>query len=136
MRLPFFRGLILNGSSDEISAQLIDNVTITGNFIGTNATGSAESTTTSTGFGIRLNGGNNHKVGGPNPADRNLISGNRQGGIFVGLNASDGLLVQGNYIGSDASGTAQVVSVALGTGIIIRGDGGITVGGSGAARRT
>jgi CSLREA domain-containing protein len=116
------RGLILNGGSDEINVNPgVDNLTVTGNFIGTNAAGTAEASPTSNGFGLRLNGGNNHRIGGPNPADRNLISGNRQGGLFVGLNATNGLLVQGNYIGSDVTGTTQLISVALGQGITIRG---------------
>ncbi|MGB5052107.1 MAG: FG-GAP-like repeat-containing protein, partial [Caldilineaceae bacterium] len=47
------------------------------------------------------------RIGGPDPADRNLVSGNDQFGI--GANAGEaGLIIQGNYVGTNAAGTGAV----------------------------
>ena len=58
-----------------------NNVTIAGNFLGTNPAGTAQGCVGA--FGIRQTAGDNNIFGGPAAADRNLISGNVQGGIFL-----------------------------------------------------
>jgi hypothetical protein len=79
-------------------------VTIQGNFIGTDASGS-----------VRLGGGTGISgsfaapdltIGGSAPGAGNVISGNTIGIEFFGV--ADGLVVQGNRIGTDASGTRPV----------------------------
>jgi IPT/TIG domain/S-layer homology domain len=90
------RGLVVGGGSNGISVDGNGN-TIAGNFIGTDVSGLIAAQNLS---GISLVGTGNI-VGGTGPADRNVISGN-QGGISVFF--ADGTVVQGNFIGVDASG--------------------------------
>jgi CSLREA domain-containing protein len=94
------RGLSIHGGGDAITING-SNVTITGNFIGTNPAGTAGESLPS--VGIEMLSGNNNIVGGPNPADRNLVSGYRSGSIEI--NSCNGTLVQGNYLGTNAAGT-------------------------------
>lgn len=97
------RGLIISGAGDTIVVNAT-NVKIQGNFIGTNAAGTARVSTS--GFGIRHNVGDNLMIGGPNAADRNLLAGGQAGGAIIGFSpASSGTLIQGNFIGSDITGT-------------------------------
>ncbi|HEY1251433.1 MAG TPA: hypothetical protein VGH97_09605 [Thermoanaerobaculia bacterium] len=101
------RGLVVNRSVDNVLVQAT-GVTIAGNFIGTNATGTAALPSAGGGFGIRSsnNVADNLTVGGPAAADRNLISGDTQGGVIAGTNT--GLTIQGNYVGPDVTGTASL----------------------------
>jgi hypothetical protein len=103
------RGLVLNrAASSGIRIAGTDGVVIEGNFIGTNPAGTA-------GLGnffagILLNDGpSNVTIGGTTPAARNLISGNTNFGIQYGQAGGAGgggtnHLVQGNLVGTDASG--------------------------------
>ena len=66
------RGLVINNRFDEISV-VANNVTIAGNFIGTDPSGTVGKHGT---IGIVVQStASNLTVGGPAPADRNLISG-------------------------------------------------------------
>ncbi len=93
------RGLTITRFSDT-GLILHDNpVLVAGNFIGTDAAGD-------TGLG---NGGGVHaiagaQIGGTTAADRNVISGNTAGLLLNGT----GTIVQGNYIGTDPTGTTAV----------------------------
>ena len=111
------RGLVINGSSnDKIDGQS-SNLTVTGNFLGTNAIGTAVGSGAFGGFGVRIEGSAaNATIGGPNPADRNLIAGNSQGGIILPLPSTTGHLIQGNYIGTDVTGN---VALGLGEGLVL-----------------
>ncbi len=74
---------------------------IQGNYIGTDVTGTER---LSNGGGIYLSASGNNTIGGSVPGARNVISGNTGDGLYiVGSNAT-GNLVQGNYIGVDATG--------------------------------
>jgi CSLREA domain-containing protein len=107
------RGLNIHGSGDEITVNA-SNVIIAGNFLGTNPAGTAEGAFG--GFGIRLESGDNNVFGGAAPADRNLIAGDKQGGIA--LNAGNGTLIQGNYIGTDVTGTLPINNVGSREGVV------------------
>ncbi len=109
------RGLITSGTGDTILVNA-SNVTIQGNFIGTNAAGTARASIS--GFGIRHNVGDNLTIGGPNPADRNLIAGGGQGGVIIGFSpVSTGHLIQGNFIGTDVTGTIAMGGITNPVGL-------------------
>lgn len=78
------------------------NITVQGCFIGTNATGTAALANGAA--GIRLNAGGS-TIGGAIAAARNVISGNTTYGIEI-LSGSNTL--QGNYIGTDVTGTTAI----------------------------
>ena len=79
---------------------------IEGCFIGTDVTGNVAAGNGAgiVGLGASLD---NVRIGGTTPAARNIISGNRFGGIDF-TSATSGLVVQGNFIGVDASGAAAL----------------------------
>ena len=84
-----------------------DNALVRGNFIGTNAGGTAELPNN---VGIEITISTNVVIGGPSPGDGNVISGNTLEGLRV--TATDDVTVQGNFFGTDATGTLE-----LGNGI-------------------
>lgn len=74
--------------------------TIQGNLIGTDVTGTRR--LTGTGTGISMFQATNTLIGGLTPGARNIISGNGGNGVFV---SGAGNKVQGNFIGTDITGT-------------------------------
>ncbi len=94
---------------------------IRGNYIGVNAAGAAE--LGNGGNGVALASGGN-TVGGTAAGARNIISGN--GGHGVGL--ASNCLVQGNYIGTNAAGAAELGNGL--DGVMIDGASGNTIGGT------
>ncbi len=86
---------------------------IAGNYIGTNATGAA-AVGNRTGIFVETFGPGGNVYGGTAPALRNVISGN---GTGVSLFGSAGDAVQGNYIGTNAAGTA---AIGNGTGVALQ----------------
>lgn len=126
-------GGITPGSGNIISSNVFWGVRINGpaegnriqgNLIGTDSVGAI-------GFGngrsgVALFDASNNIIGGDQPGSRNIISANghlaNQHGVFVGLlspGESVGNLIQGNYIGTDATG-----AIALGntnSGVFIEG---------------
>jgi len=80
--------------------------TISGNYIGLDASGSVALPNGAD--GIIIEGGASHNlIGGDTPGERNLIGGNGDEGIRI-RSGSDGNTIQGNYIGMDASGTIPI----------------------------
>jgi hypothetical protein len=77
--------------------------TIAGNYIGTGVDGSAAE-------GNRLEGvrvfGDNNRIGGPDPADRNVIS--ASGFAEVLVDEGTGNTIQNNYVGTNAVGTSPL----------------------------
>ena len=106
---------------------------ILGDIIGLNVSGTAALNTNTT-FNIELNDSTNDFVGGPSAASRNVIGG-AQYGIYVygpfgtagGFNT-----IQGNYVGTDVTGTVGIGN--SNTGIVIQSEDD-TVGGTAAADR-
>jgi CSLREA domain-containing protein len=76
------------------------NNTVKGNYIGTDATGTAA---LSNYFGVFVDNSANNIIGGTTAADRNVISGNVNAGVYLALSTNN--MVKGNYIGPDANGT-------------------------------
>lgn len=94
---------------------------VIGNYIGTDSSGT---TAIQNATGVILSdGAADNTIGGTSPGDRNLISGNLVGILIkeigsaanqVGGNSTRNNRVEGNYIGTDASGTASVGNVQFG----------------------
>ena len=103
--------------------------TIAGNYIGTNSAGTAASANS---YGIYVNSGSN-TIGGLSTNDRNVISGNTNDGIYIVGSSATNNVIQNNYIGINAAGTAAVankIGIQLGDGSI-----GNTIGGTSASAR-
>lgn len=88
---------------------------VKGNYIGTNAAGTAAVANKDIGFESQESPDNT--IGGTTAAERNIISGNLGAGIFLDGDAATGNVMQGNYIGTNAAGTAAIPNVKMGIGI-------------------
>lgn len=117
-------GINMFGSNDNI---------VQGNRIGTNAAGAAALPNAN--GGIEISDSSNILIGGTAAAARNVVSGNGSGtgqggnaGDGIGIfGASGGVLVQGNVIGADATGSAPLPNQS--DGIFVGATGpGITIG--------
>jgi hypothetical protein len=128
------RGLIINrfdlppgpvgtGTGILISA---DHVTVQGCYIGTTADGNSALPNS---IGITITG-QSCLIGGPEPQDRNVISGNSFRGVETAEGSSD-TTIEGNYIGVSASG---LMPVGNGYGLVV-GSPDNTIGGTTAGKR-
>ena len=119
------RGLVINGGFGEaFLSDFSDGDTLAGCFIGTDVSGTAA---VPNGQAVHAVLAPNFRVGGPSPADRNLISGNSVSGITVSISADT--LIEGNLIGTDITGAARLGNNADGIfvgldcpGTVIRGN--------------
>jgi parallel beta-helix repeat protein len=85
---------------------------IQGNYIGTDVNGT---TALKNGGGVSIRS-DNVELGGTTPGARNLISGNGDRGVSLSLGpTSTGVVIQGNYIGMDVTGSSPLGN---GTGIL------------------
>ena len=109
------RGLVLNGfGTNAIGVYGLGN-RITGNYIGTDATGTAEDG--NGGAGIYLQDATGTVIGGPDASERNVISGNDGDGIrIVGADGTSND-VEGNYIGVGADGVTELGNLGVGVWI-------------------
>jgi CSLREA domain-containing protein len=104
------------------------NNLITGNFIGTDFTGT---TAAGNGNGIIVASGSGNTIGGTSASARNLISGNTLNGILISTTAGAST-VDGNFIGTTLPGTGPLPNA--GNGVLISGGssnnyiGGVIVG--------
>ncbi len=106
---------------------------VEGNYIGTDASGSHA---LGNSFGVQIGGGtSNSTVGGTTAGAGNVISANSQYGVYLGdgLGVVSGTVVEGNYIGTDASGS-HALGNACGVAIVGKSSGN-TLGGTTAAAR-
>ena len=109
-------GNVISANGNGIYSLWADDLTIQGNIIGLDVTGTVDLGNVNT--GIRV-GGTNVVIGGVTASARNVVSGNNSGGIL--LDSATSAVVRGNYIGTDI------------TGMLDRGNGsnGVYVTGSG-----
>ncbi|MDB5273298.1 MAG: hypothetical protein JWO58_1665 [Chitinophagaceae bacterium] len=123
---------------DGIQMESASNATIQGNFIGTNATGTAAIGNGSNGISGYTNS-SNHLIGGNTVAARNIISGNNVDGIhYDGVTtACNNLLVKNNYIGTNASGAGSPATFGNGkSGVVVLNNClGLIIGGTTTAER-
>jgi|GEM_PF-2965824 len=92
----------------------VNNVSFTGNFIGTDASGEESVDGSGVSFGnvgdgVSINGVSmNNVFGGTSAADRNVISNNQGNGIVISTNVDQTNTFEGNFIGTDAAGVAAM----------------------------
>ncbi|HWB13177.1 MAG TPA: PKD domain-containing protein [Pirellulales bacterium] len=86
---------------------------VEGNYIGTNAAG--ERAIANGGSGVQIVGGaNNNTIGGSDPSDGNLISGNNFDGIYLGGAGTTQNTIANNLIGTNATGSSIVFNTSSG----------------------
>ena len=112
-------GIFINGS--EASGNVVQ-----GNFIGTDVSGNADLGNAR--FGVLIQAAPDNTVGGSQARQGNVISGNDQFGIAIVVAGASGNVVQGNYIGTDATGSADLGNAVAGVDIQDAPDN--TIGGS------
>src|SRR5436305_9445013 len=114
------KGLIINGFynattnfGNAIKLTTKGGNIISGNFIGTNSSGTTKIANRN---GLFINGSGNNIIGGSTPAARNLISGN---GIGVDIEnaGATGNSLYGNFIGTDHNGTGALGN--SGNGVLV-----------------
>jgi hypothetical protein len=113
---PEARNLISGNIGNGVLLQDLGNI-VQGNFIGTDVTGTV--TIGNTQAGVSSTGGS--LIGGNTSAARNVISGNNRG-----IELSVGDVVQGNFIGTDVTGTRPVPNLNVGVNVTASGN---TIGG-------
>jgi len=91
-------GVWLSGNNGNVTGNFIQ-----GNLIGLNAAGTGSLGNAS--IGVYLSGAAGNQIGGTTAAARNVISANANNGIYLSGAATTGNQVQGNYVGTDLSGT-------------------------------
>ena len=111
-----------NNAGIRITGIGASNNVVRGNFIGTDISGVAARPND---HGVLLSAPRN-TIGGGSSADRNLISGNNNNGVSIQSSSDSGNLIQGNWIGVNASGSSAVAN--LGRGISAPGNGTIIGG--------
>ncbi len=106
------RGLVINrfAFNGIYLSPAADGNTIEGNFLGTDPSGTVARGNGGSGISVD-NAATNNTLGGTTPAARNLISGNQLEGIFM---SGPGNVVQGNYLGTDVTGTVAQGNIADG----------------------
>ena len=124
-------GVYLNGLSGGTSSTVTTGNTIAGNLIGLTAGGNR--VIGNIGDGIYVQNAPQTTIGGTaGTGTRNIISGNKNGMEL--FNNSNGTVVEGNYIGTDITGSLAlgntVVGAISGDGIALEGIGSSTIGGT------
>jgi CSLREA domain-containing protein len=142
---PPCAGLEVNSSGNTISGLAIGNFTygislqgsgatnntITGNYVGTDASGTLARG--NTGYGVGFEHAPRYNViGGDEPAERNVISGNGEGVVIAHTDTMSNT-ISGNYIGIDASGTLDLGNDHF--GILVNSASYSTIGGDSAGGR-
>ncbi len=121
-RQASLRNVISGNLSNGIVVSASGNTKIEGNFIGTTADGSAALGNQQQGVWL-TNGSYQTMIGGSASGAGNVISGNNESGVYA-LQAGIGNKIQGNFIGTDASGSlpignASAPSVNQAAGVLV-----------------
>jgi hypothetical protein len=129
------RGLVMQGFQPHgILISGPGGNTISGNFIGTSVEGGLplfDQSVVRGEVGIEIRDSPENLIGGPDPADRNLISSYRQTQILIAGAGATGNLVAGNFIGPDKTGLSGLSADVLERGVSIEeGASGNLIGGA------
>jgi titin len=111
---------VISGNGSGVLLTRTQANTVSGNYIGTDATGSAP--LGNGGNGVSIFRGFQNTIGGTTPGARNVISANGFSGVHMSSGSQHEVgsnVVAGNYIGTDATGSAALgngsgVSIAAG----------------------
>ena len=144
---------VISGNTQDGVAILLPLATgnvVAGNMIGTDSTGTADVGNSKS--GVLVWQAPSNTIGGTTAASRNIISGNDLYGVRISTPAASNSIVQGNYIGTDITGTtalpnsnagvqlantqnAMIGGAAAGAGNVISGNGnqGVLLTGAGVA---
>ncbi|MGI9517880.1 MAG: DUF4347 domain-containing protein, partial [Pirellulaceae bacterium] len=106
------RNVIAGNQGHEVRINFGSNNTIIGNYLGVDASGT--SALASMNSGVWLNAASNNTIGGSTAAEANVIGGNGLYGVQITSSSSSGNIVQGNYIGTDATGTIDLGNTYFG----------------------
>jgi hypothetical protein len=103
---------LISGNGESGVNVLGSHNTVSGNYIGTDANGAEPSGNDN---GVSVSGSYN-VIGGDAPGERNLISGNNTGIglLYIGTMSNT---IRGNYIGTNADGTAPLPNEGRGIGL-------------------
>ncbi|MBC8233929.1 hypothetical protein H8E77_30645, partial [bacterium] len=111
------RNIISGNDQDGVGMGLgTNNNTVSGNYIGTDVTGTVDLGNTIHGVVINF-GAQGNTIGGTTAGERNIISGNDQNGIGILDSGTNSNVVIGNFIGTDVTGTAALGNLDRGVSI-------------------
>ena len=109
------RGFVVNSfPADGVVLEGIGGNVVEGCYLGTDNWGLVRRDNW---IGLLIDSVANNVVGGTTAAARNVISGNKAIGVLIMHAGSTGNLVQGNYVGVDASGNAALGNIMYGVEI-------------------
>jgi titin len=123
--------------STGVSGQSVKNNLVEGNLIGTDLSGTKP--LGNHGFGVKIVGSDSNTIGGTTAAAANLISANKQSGVYITSSAVNNAvvasidnLVEGNYLGTALGGALSASLDNLGYGVLIDGPTSVnnTIGGA------
>lgn len=106
---------VISGNTNNgiyVSGASASNNVVIGNFIGTDATGTAALGNHFS--GVSITNAPLIVVGGAGSAYRNIISANTYNGLDLGGKGAAQARIQGNYIGTDVTGTAALANASVG----------------------
>jgi len=111
-------GNVLSGNGEygiDIANPVVTGNSVQGNLVGLDAAGT-NGIGNGTGYGGVLleAGATNNTIGGTVAGARNVISGNNLAGVFFNGATTSGNLIEGNYIGTDITGTNAVPNTLAG----------------------
>lgn len=108
-----------------ISGQGATDSVIVGNHIGIDASGTVPHG--NGGSGVKIDGGARARIGGVEPTDRNYISANHADGIQIVGSTAVSNVIQGNFVGTDESGSQSLGNDA--GGVVVEAASNNVVGG-------
>ena len=113
------RGLDINGFSQDAGIHITGTSAtgdwIYGNFLGTDPTGTQAEPNYN---GVQINGGAaSNTIGGTTTSARDVISGNDWNGVDIGNSGTNDNVIEGDYIGTDVSGSQSLGNDASGVAI-------------------